>query len=78
MGIRKNRLRLLREERKLTQKEVAKVLDIDYTTVSKHESGDRGLSPEDVRKYAALYKVESYELFMNPATLSDAPITDEE
>ena len=62
----KNRLRELRLERKLTQEEVAKLLDIDNTTVSKHETGLRGLSLEDIRKYARLYKVEPFELFVSP------------
>ena len=65
----KNRLRELRETRKLTQQEVAKLLDIDHTTVSRHESGSRDLSPEDIQKYARLYKVESYELFIDPKDL---------
>lgn len=67
----KNRLRELREARKLTQQEVAKLLDIDHTTISRHESGSRGLSPEDVQKYARLYKVESYELFIDPKDLQE-------
>ncbi len=67
----KNRLRELREARKLTQQEVAKLLDIDHTTISRHESGSRGLSPEDIQKYARLYKVESYELFINPKDLQE-------
>lgn len=67
----KNRLRELREARKLTQQEVAKILDIDHTTVSRHESGSRDLSPEDIQKYARLYKVESYELFIDPKDLQE-------
>ena len=67
----KNRLRGLREARKLTQQEVAKLLDIDHTTVSRHESGSRGLNPEDIQKYAQLYKVESYELFIDPKDLQE-------
>jgi len=67
----KNRLRELREARKLTQQEVAKLLDIDHTTISRHESGSRGLSPEDIQKYARLYKVESYELFIDPEDLQE-------
>jgi len=67
----KNRLRELREARKLTQQEVAKLLDVDHTTVSRHESGSRGLSPEDIQKYARLYKVESYELFIDPKDLQE-------
>ena len=67
----KNRLRELREARKLTQQEVAKLLDMDHTTISRHESGSRGLSPEDIQKYARLYKVESYELFIDPKDLQE-------
>ena len=67
----KNRLRELREARKLTQQEVAKLLDIDHTTISRHELGSRSLSPEDIQKYARLYKVESYELFIDPKDLRE-------
>jgi transcriptional regulator with XRE-family HTH domain len=67
----KNRLRELREVCKLTQQEVAKLLDIDHTTVSRHESGSRSLDPEDIQKYARLYKVESYELFIDPKDLQE-------
>jgi transcriptional regulator with XRE-family HTH domain len=69
--ISKNRLRELRETCKLTQQEVAKLLDIDHTTVSRHESGSRSLGPEDIQKYARLYKVESYELFIDPKDLQE-------
>ena len=58
-----NRLRELREERKLTQQEVAKILDITHSTVSRHESQDRAMSPQDIKGYASLYKVETYEIF---------------
>ena len=74
--ISKNRLRELRETCKLTQQEVAKLLDIDHTTVSRHESGSRGLSPEDIQKYARLYKVESYELFIDPKDLQEEDETE--
>lgn len=61
---RNNRLRQQREKSRLTQKEVAKLLDVDFTTVSKHESGTRGLTSAEIAKYAALYKVQSHELFI--------------
>ncbi len=64
-----NRLKQLREERKLTQQEVAKILDIAHSTVSRHESMSRALSLKDCRAYANLYKVETIELFMNIADL---------
>lgn len=59
-----NRLKEQRERSRLTQKEVAKVTGFDLTTISKHESG-RGLSKESIAAYSKLYKVESYELFLN-------------
>lgn len=62
---RNNRLSEQREKSRLTQKEVAKLLDIDFTTVSAHENGRRGLTQSEIKKYAALYKVESYELFLD-------------
>lgn len=64
--VRLNRLKELREQAKLTQGEVAKLLDLHHTTVSKHESMDRVLAPKDVEAYAKLYKVSSYELFLEP------------
>jgi transcriptional regulator with XRE-family HTH domain len=59
-----NKIKQLRLERRLTQEEVGKILGIDSTTVSKHESGARALSDVDIKKYAKLFKVETYELFM--------------
>ncbi len=61
-----NRLRELRARVRLTQEEVAKIVDLHFTTVSKHESMTRPLSPKDVEAYAKLYKVDSYEIFMEP------------
>lgn len=63
---RSNCLKSLREQRQLTQKEVAKLLDIDFTTVSKHEAGSRGLTETEITAYSKLYKVESYALFIEP------------
>lgn len=60
---RQNRLRELREKSRLTQKEVAKLLDVDHTTVNKHEAGTRGLTSGEIEKYAQVFKVQSHELF---------------
>ena len=60
-----NRLAVLREQSKLTQSEVAKLLDIDVTTVCKHESCERALPHEAIQSYSKLYKVQSYELFFH-------------
>lgn len=62
-----NRLRTLRAESKLTLAEVAKILDIEVATVSRHESGDRGLTQANIQAYSKLYKVDSLQIFMDPA-----------
>lgn len=66
MAIPINRLARLRNIAKLTQDEVGKLLDIDSTTVSKHENSERSLSEDTIRAYAKLYKVQTHELFLNP------------
>jgi transcriptional regulator with XRE-family HTH domain len=61
-----NRLSELRAKRDLTQAEVATLLGVDIATVSRHETGSRTMSPEIVKLYAKLYRVQSYELFVVP------------
>ena len=68
----KNRLRELRDRSRLTQEEVATLLGYDHTTVSRHESGDRALDAEDIKKYSRLFKCESYELFLPAVTEASA------
>lgn len=36
---------------------------VSVPAISRHESGERGLSEEAILKYAALYKVHTFELF---------------
>lgn len=60
------RLAELRTQSKLTQKEVAKLMDLDVTTVCKHETGDRNPTAEEIEQYARIFKVSSYEIFMAP------------
>jgi transcriptional regulator with XRE-family HTH domain len=69
---RPNRLKSLRERSRLTQKELAKLMDCDFTTISKHESAERGLTKDEIKKYAAIFKCASYELFIDPQL--EAPI----
>lgn len=66
MTIPKNRLAELRNYAKLTQDEVGKLLDIDSTTVSKHENSERSLSEDMIRAYARVYKTQTHELFLDP------------
>lgn len=63
VGIPKNRLNELRNRSKLTLQEVSILTGYGVSTISRHESGDRALSEEALLKYAALYKVHTYELF---------------
>ena len=65
MRILPNRLKEFREDRQLTQEEVAKIIGIDFTMISKHENMDRSIKEEDLKKYAKLYKVKTHEIFFN-------------
>ena len=59
----RNKLRYLRDRSRLSLNEVSILTGIDYTTISKHEGSTRGLSAENIAKYARVYKVETHELF---------------
>lgn len=59
----RNRLRELRDRSRLTLAEVSILTGFDPTTISKHEAGTRGLTEEAINRYAALYKVQTHELF---------------
>lgn len=58
-----NRLRELRDRSRLTLQEVSILTGFNVSTISRHESGERALSEDALIKYAALYKVHTYELF---------------
>lgn len=58
-----NNLRRFRDRSRLTLEEVSVLTGYDISTISSHESGRRGLSEEAIVKYAALYKVQTHELF---------------
>lgn len=60
-----NRIRELREQTRLTQGEVAKLLDVDESEVSRWETGRRALSPTVIDKLAAVFKVASWEVFFD-------------
>lgn len=59
----KNRLKELRDRSRLTLQEVGMITGFSVPTISRHESGERGLSQEAMIKYASLYKVHTHELF---------------
>lgn len=62
----KNRLKELRDRSRLTLQEVSIITGFGVSTISRHESGGRGLTEDAIQKYAALYKVPTHQLFMNP------------
>ena len=65
-GASKNRLRELRDRSRLTQQEVSILTGYTVTAISRHENGSRSLSEEAIAKYAALYKVPTHQLFVDP------------
>ena len=65
-----NRIAEFRNRARLTQAELGKLMDLDHTTISRHESGDRNLTPDDITKYAKVFKVDTWELFMSPEEIA--------
>jgi transcriptional regulator with XRE-family HTH domain len=67
--IARNNLQKLRERHKrdggfyLTLAEMATLMGIAESQVSRHESGQRGLSTEDANRYARILKVDPLEIF---------------
>ncbi len=57
-----NRIRTLREERQIPQRQLAAALEIDTATFCKIEKGDRRAKREQVRVLANLLEVDSKEL----------------
>lgn len=51
------RLRLLREERKLAQKEIADLLSVSQSSIGKYESDQRTPDPNSIIKLAVFFDV---------------------
>lgn len=65
----KNRIKELRENSKLTQKELALLVGKDHTTVNKHENHLLPVPKEAVVLYAKVFKIETFELFYDSASI---------
>ena len=52
----KERLRLLREETGLTQKDFAKIMNIAKTTYNNYETGKREPDKESLKRFATFYE----------------------
>ena len=57
-----NRIKTLREEKQIPQRQLASVLEIDTATYCKIEKGDRRAKREQVIVLAELLKIDSKEL----------------
>jgi transcriptional regulator with XRE-family HTH domain len=57
-----NKIRTLREEKQIPQRQLAAALDIDTATYCKIEKGDRRAKREQVRVLADLLEIDSKEL----------------
>ena len=64
-----NRLKELREERGWTQIDVAERVGFPQPTYNRHERGNRGLDGTAIDRYARLFGVSPFALFVDPATL---------
>lgn len=60
----KNRIKELRIRSRLTQKELGLLVGLEESSVSRHESGERPMSGDQIAKYAGIFKVQSHELFL--------------
>ena len=57
-----NRIKELRKLRKMTQQELARILDVTQGAIQKLEKGERGLDIDWMRKIAQALNVEPWEL----------------
>ncbi len=57
------RIRELREKNNLTQEKLAEILDLDYQTISRIETGYYFTSYENLEKFAKAFNVEIKALF---------------
>jgi transcriptional regulator with XRE-family HTH domain len=62
--IRQNRLRELRAARGWSQERVAVLTGQSHAAVNRHENGNRGLTPDVMRRYAELFEVDTVELYV--------------
>lgn len=61
-----NRLKQLRKEKGVTQKQIATYLGIKQNSYSQYENGDRELGLETISKIAKYYKVAVQDFFISP------------
>lgn len=71
INVKENRLKELRDRSRLTLQEVSILTGFSVPAISRHENGSRSLSEDAILKYAALYKVNTHELFVDTSGVVD-------
>ena len=59
----KDRLKMLRKERRLTQVKLGEMLNYGYTAIANYESGRNQPSIPDLKKIAAIFNMKPDEIF---------------
>lgn len=70
----RNRIRELRKKKNMTQQELAKLVNMDYTHIGRIEKGERTLDVEKLEDFAKALGCEPYEILpkeWQPLQLSD-------
>ena len=57
-----DKIKLYRENKKMTQNEIANILDVSPATVSKYESGSLEPNIESIKRLAELFEISIDEL----------------
>lgn len=63
---RENYLRERREKAGFSQKNLGQAVDRSGTSISRYETGERGIAPSVARELANVLRIEPHELFIEP------------
>jgi transcriptional regulator with XRE-family HTH domain len=74
-GILSENIKRYRNDRNLSQADLAEKLDISVNFLCNIENGNRWISPQTLVKFASVLNIEPYELFKSPEALHpDVPL----
>lgn len=69
-----NRLKELRKQNKLTQKELGEILNVDQTTISKLETGQQAFTPQTLTAAANYFSVTTDYLLGNETPIATSKV----